>query len=235
MYIELTKRIKYIGLFYFIAITIRYYFVVYEPSFLEVVPDTIRGLLQGISPFVAGIILIYGFKRKLDYRLFSIGKAITILLVFLPVILFVLASLIQTKNISFSLPLLILSSILYGFFEEFGWRGYLQSELNSLRKIYKYLIISVLWYVWHLDFGFDIPHALSYLYVLAGSIGIGYVADKSKSLILPALFHAFFNILLSNNLAEISMPSKILIVMISLACIIGVMIFTKKKENKYVT
>ena len=227
------KRIIYIGLFYIIAITIRYYFVVYEHSFLEVVPDTIRGLLQGISPFVAGIILIYGFKRNLDYSLFSIGKAMTVFLVILPVVLFVLASLVETKNVSFSLPLLILSSILYGFFEEFGWRGYLQSELNSLKRIYKYIIISVLWYVWHLNFGFDIAHALSYLYVLAGSIGIGYVADKSKSLILPALFHAFFNILLSNNLVGISMTSKVLIVLISVASIIWAMIFTRKKENKY--
>ncbi|HHH52394.1 MAG TPA: CPBP family intramembrane metalloprotease [Bacteroidetes bacterium] len=229
------QRIKYVALFYIIAIAIRYYFVVYEPSFLALIPDAIKGLLQGISPFISGIILIYCFKRSLNYSLFSIGIKQTIFLIVLPVVLFVVASLFETETVTISLPLLILSSILYGFFEEFGWRGYLHSELNNIRRMYKYIIISILWYVWHLDFGFDTSHLLSYLYILAGSIGIGYVADKSKSLILPALFHAFFNILLSNSLLSISLKSKIIIVIISIVSIIVVMIFTKKKENKYVT
>jgi membrane protease YdiL (CAAX protease family) len=228
----MTQRIKYIALFYIIAIAIRYYFVVNNPSFMAIIPVTINGLLLGISPLIAGIVLIYGFKRNLDYSLFSIGIKQTIFLVFLPVILFVTASLIETKSTNFLLPLFILSAILYGFFEEFGWRGYLHSELSNLRRVYKYIIVSVLWYIWHLDFGFDISHALSYLYVLAGSIGIGYVADKSKSLILPALFHAFFNIILSNNLVDISMKSRLIVVFISAASIIGVMILAKKKINE---
>lgn len=235
MKIDMVQRIKYVALFYIMAIAIRYYFVVYEPSFLVVIPNTIKGLLQGISPLIAGIVMIYGLKRPLNYSLFSIGIKQTILLIVLPLFLFVIASLIESETVTYSLILFILSSFLYGFFEEFGWRGYLHSELNNLRRVYKYIIISVLWYVWHLDFGFDTAHLLSYLYVLAGSIGIGYVADKSKSLILPALFHAFFNIVLSNSLISISMKSKILIVMISMASIIGVMVITKKKENKYVT
>ncbi len=225
----MTDRIKYIGLFYCIAIGIQYYLVVYNPSFLSVVPDTVKGLLKGVSPFIAGIILIYGFNRNLDYKLFAIGKVMTVSLVVLPVILFLIASLIHTKSVSYSLLVLILSSILYGFFEEFGWRGYLHSELNNLKRIYKYILVSVLWYIWHLDFRFDLSHLISYLYVLAGSIGIGYVADKSKSLILPALFHAFFNILLSEKLVVIPMTSKLIIVVICVASIIGVMIFTKNK------
>ena len=229
------KRIKFISLFYLVALLVRYYFVEIEPAFMASIPYTVKSLLEGISPLLAGSILVFGFKRKLDYSFFSIGKLSTILLLILPAFLFSVVSLIETKSVSYTLPLLVFSSILYGFFEEFGWRGYLQSELNSLRKIYKYITISILWYIWHLDFGFDISHALSYLYILAGSIGIGYVADKSKSLILPALFHAFFNILLSNSVVGISMTSKFLIVITSVASIIWVMIFTKKKENKYLS
>jgi len=232
-YFDMRKRIKYISLFYFIALLVRYYFVKFEPAFMASIPYTIKGLLGGISPILAGSILVYGFKRKLDYSLFSIGKLNTILLIILPALLFSLASLIENKSVSYNLPLLIFASILYGFFEEFGWRGYLQSELGSLRKIYKYFIISVLWYIWHLDFGVDLSHLLSYFYVLAGSVGIGYVADKSKSLVLPALFHAFFNILLSNNIDGISFFSKILIVVICTIIIILTMIRTNRKnENR---
>jgi len=226
------ERIKYISLFYFIALLVRYYFVKFEPAFMASVPYTIKGLLGGISPILAGSVLVYGFKRKLDYSFFSIGKLNTILLIILPPFLFSLASLVENKSVSYTLPLLVFSSILYGFFEEFGWRGYLQSELGKLPKIYKYLIISVLWYIWHLDFGIDLSHLLSYIYVLAGSIGIGYVADKSKSLVLPALFHAFFNILLSNTLDSISFFSKVIIVVFCIIIIIWTMVRTKRKiEN----
>ena len=225
------NRIKYISLFYLIALLVRYYFVVFEPAFLASTPYIIKGLLEGISPIFAGLILVYGFKRRLDYSFFSIGKLNTILLLLLPIFLFLIASLIENKSVTYTLPLIIFSSILYGFFEEFGWRAYLQSELGGLRKIYKYLIISALWYIWHLDFGLDLSHLLSYFYVLAGSIGIGYVADKSKSLVLPALFHAFFNILLSNNLDGISLFSKILIIVICILTIIFTMILANKKRK----
>ena len=230
-YFNMVKNIKYISLFYLIALLVRYYFVKFEPAFLASVPYTIKGLLEGISPILAGSILVYGFKRKLNYSFFSIGKLNTILLIILPSFLFSLVSLIENKSVPYTLPLLVFASILYGFFEEFGWRGYLQSELGKLPKIYKYLIISVLWYVWHLDFGVDLSHLFSYIYVLAGSIGIGYVADKSKSLVLPALFHAFFNILLSNNLESISLLSKILIIVICIIIIIWTMIRTNRKNE----
>ncbi len=134
--------------------------------------------------------------------------------------------------------MMISVSILYGFFEEFGWRGYLQSELSEIKPIYKYLIISLLWYPWHFDFGLDMPHLYSYIFILGGSIGMGYVADKSKSLILPALFHAFSNIIFSNivfkNYIHASFTSTIIIVFICVVAIIGVMIKTGRKNKTHV-
>jgi len=64
------ERIKYISLFYFIALLVRYYFVKFEPAFMASVPYTVKGLLEGISPILAGSVLVYGFKRKLDYSFF---------------------------------------------------------------------------------------------------------------------------------------------------------------------
>ncbi len=229
------KKAGYVAIFYLIAISVRFYIVKVQPDFIAELHPTIIGLLSGISPFVAGIVMVSVFKRKINYRLFSVGKVNTLALTLLPIVLFTIAEYIETGAVTYTLPILISASILYGFLEEFGWRGYLQSELSSMKPIYKYLFISVLWYFWHFDFGLDMPHFYSYLYVLGGSIGMGYVADKSKSLMLPALFHAFSNLIFSNivfskNISA-SFVSTLIVVLISIAAIIGVMLNTRRAKK----
>ncbi len=227
------KKAGYVALFYCIAILVRYYIVIAEPAFIREWHPIITGLLSGISPLIAGLLLIYGFKRRLNYSFFAVGKFNTIALILLPIVLFSFSEYIETGTMTSTLPLMISVSLLYGFFEEFGWRGYLQSELSVVKPIYKYLIISVLWYFWHFDFGLDLSHFFSYLFVLGGSIGMGYVADKSKSLVLPALFHAFSNIIFSNvifkNYIYASFTSTLIIVAVCIVAIIGVMIKTSRQ------
>lgn len=42
--------------------------------------------------------------------------------------------------------------VLYALGEEYGWRGYLQPALESIRLPLRVLLIATLWYVWHLNF-----------------------------------------------------------------------------------
>ncbi len=230
------KKVAYVAIFYVIAISVRFYVVKIEPSFIAQLNTTITGLLSGISPLIGGLIMILVFRRKINYTFFSVGKVNTIVLTVLPIVLFSIAEYIETGKLTYTLPIMISASILYGFFEEFGWRGYLQSELSGLKPIYKYVIISLLWYPWHLDFGLDMAHVYSYIFVLGGSIGMGYVADKSKSLVLPALFHAFSNIIFGNvvfhNNINASLISSIIVVSISVVAIIVIMIKVGREKRK---
>ncbi len=229
------KKVGYIAIFYVIAIAIRFYIVKVQPDFIAALHPIIKGLLSGISPLIGGLVMMCVFKRKINYRLFSVGKLSTIALILLPIVLFAISEYIETGTITYTLPIMISVSILYGFFEEFGWRGYLQSELSNLKPIYKYFIISLLWYPWHLDFGLDMAHFYSYVFILGGSIGMGYVADKSKSLVLPALFHAFSNLIFSNitfnNDIHVSFTSTIIVVAICIVAIIVVMVKTGRKNK----
>ncbi len=188
------RTFLYISIYYVIAMAIRYVFVILKPDFYTHSNPYIQSLLLGISPIIAGIILVYLYKRKNDLQLFSIGFWKTISVITIPLLLFTLAGFYNSKIIDITIIASISTAIVYAIFEEYGWRGYLQTELKAFKPFYKYFIVSVFWYFWHFDFGLDFNHLISYVYVLAGSIGIGFVADKSKSLILPSMLHMIFNV-----------------------------------------
>ena len=160
--------------------------------------------------------------------LFKAGKYQTILALLIPIILFTSTGLLNDKLDFFALKI-VLISILYAIFEEYGWRGYLQTELQGVNRFLKYTIISVLWLGWHLEYDYTI---YGFIITTVGSFGMGYVADKSKSLIYVSLFHALLNILLSAELAYIPFNQKVAIVCISALSIIYFMKFYKKKLVK---
>jgi membrane protease YdiL (CAAX protease family) len=224
------RTVLYILLYYLIAMVLRYYLVIIKPDFFISLNTHLQSLLSGISPLIGGLILVKTLKRPNNLTLFSIGFWKTIFVVTLPILLFFIIGSFNLGKPNYAIALSIVVSILYAIFEEYGWRGYLQSELSEVSAIYKYIIISVLWYFWHLDFGLDLQHLLSYFFVLMGSVGIGYVADKSKSLILPSLFHMFFNILFTNSLVGISFSQKV--ILLSVCTISVVFVMWLRLENR---
>jgi len=233
---EGTKKIGFIAIFYLIAISLKYYITIVKPDFYTNASLFFESVLVGLGPLIGGLVLVKFFKRPNTLEIFKAGYWQTILVVLIPIVLFALVGFINDGKINLYAAKVIAISILYAAFEEYGWRGYLQSELGQFKRIYKYLIISVLWYFWHLEFGFgfSINHFLVYLIILSGSIGIGYVADKSKSLIYAALFHAFMNMFLTENLNEIPSIQKLIIIGISAITIILLMRFKKEKNDSLV-
>jgi len=217
----------YILIYYFIALLLKYYLTIEKPDFYSNSNEYLQGLMSGISPLIAGLVMVYLFKRSNNLTIFSIGIWKTFVLVLIPIILFTLVGFFNIGIFYSSAPFFIGHALIYAILEEYGWRGYLQTELNGLNKSLKYFIISILWYIWHLDLGLDYNHLLSYFFVLIGSIGIGFIADKSKSLIITALFHAFFNLLYLDRLVGLTMTQKIVIIFISSSAII----YTTSKYN----
>ena len=87
--------------------------------------------------------------------------------------------------------------LLYALFEEFGWRGYLQQELQIDNEWIKYGIIGFLWYAWHWDFLGDVTLTGQLFFLVGlifGSLGIGKIAEKTNSILVCATIHALGNI-----------------------------------------
>ena len=209
------KKIGSIAIFYLIAISLRYYIAIIEPDFLSDLSIYLQILALGIGPLIGGLIVVKFLNRPNFLSLFSLGFWKTIAIIAIPVILFSLVGILKTGIPYFTAPKIAATILLYALFEEFGWRGYLQSELSDLKNIYKYLIITVLWFIWHLNFELSINNLLFFLLLFAGSYGIGFMANKSKSLVVAALFHSLSNLMQIELFAEIEFSYKLIIIIIS--------------------
>jgi len=108
------------------------------------------------------------------------------------------------------LPALFLASLflgptingIFGFGEEFGWRGYLLPKLMPLGKLKAYTLLGVIWGLWHAPLivvGFNYPGypflGIVGMVVMTTIIGI-YINEltlRNRSSILAGWIHGAFN------------------------------------------
>jgi uncharacterized protein len=92
--------------------------------------------------------------------------------------------------------------IVITFGEEYGWRGYLQSELFKLGRVRGVLLLGAIWGVWHAPIilmGYNYPDhpflgvALMSLYTMGLGIVLSYAVLKSGSVLLASYLHALAN------------------------------------------
>jgi membrane protease YdiL (CAAX protease family) len=90
-------------------------------------------------------------------------------------------------------------AIVIGFGEEYGWRGYLQTELLKLGRVRGVLLVGVIWGVWHwplILMGFSYPGhpllgiILTVFFTTGLAIVLGYAVLRSGSILLAAYLHA---------------------------------------------
>lgn len=125
----------------------------------------------------------------------------------------------------------VVTFVIYALFEEYGWRGYLQSELTQIGKWSRIFIITVLWFLWHLNFTLSAGNFIFFGILLLGSWGIGEIAIKSNSLLACACFHSAINIL-GANIPQVSGSIKLIVVGISV--IIWVLVLFNKRVGKLI-
>lgn len=99
------------------------------------------------------------------------------------------------------IPAPFLNSI-FGFGEEWGWRGYLLPRLMPLGKWKAYLLLGVIWGLWHaplVAIGFNYPGyplvGILFMIMLTTALGIfiNELTLKYKSSILAGWIHGVFN------------------------------------------
>jgi membrane protease YdiL (CAAX protease family) len=93
-------------------------------------------------------------------------------------------------------------AIVIAFGEEYGWRGYLQSELFKLGRVRGVLLLGVIWGAWHwplILMGYNYPGhpllgvLLMTLYTTGLAVVLGYAVLRSGSVLLSAYLHALNN------------------------------------------
>lgn len=104
------------------------------------------------------------------------------------------------------LTLFNIPTVIMGFGEEFGWRGFLFPLLCRRRPLAGFVAGGLIWFAWHLPLLFIMPgppgftawqHACNAVLLAAGSICtfafFAYVYAKSGTIWVPSLVHAVFN------------------------------------------
>lgn len=112
----------------------------------------------------------------------------------------------NTYTILSTVAWLLMGSVLSftaGFGEEYGWRGYLQSELFKLGRVRGVILLGVIWGIWHWPvvlMGHNFPGhpllglVLQVFYNICLSIVLGYAVLRSGSVLLAAYLHALYNV-----------------------------------------
>jgi membrane protease YdiL (CAAX protease family) len=130
-----------------------------------------------------------------------------------------------------------LSTLIYCYFEEIGWRGYLHDELGNLKEWKRILITGFLWYLWHLSFIHEtgILNNLIFLGILTlGSWGLAKVVEHSKSVLAAAGFHMLINVVMMNSVIRdgLSSSEKLIFLGISLPLFVFILIIWQKNNKR---
>ena len=142
-------------------------------------------LATGLGPAIGALVVMFIFKRKTEYTLLGKSAWKSILTIVIPCIFFGIIG-------GWDLGVTCLFAFAYGLLEEYGWRGFLQYELRNLPVWQYVLIITLMWFLWHLDL--NQRSAMSFfLLLLFASWGIGKVVSDTHSLLLCAAFHGIVN------------------------------------------
>jgi membrane protease YdiL (CAAX protease family) len=201
------NKIFAIVVFYIIAISLRY--LTSNTTILENINSSfLKIVLQGIGPAIGALIALKIFGLKSTYSL--AGRLRPFLLsafifIIIPVVGFAIIGINESKDLTITTNPFIASAklsfyfIIYSILEEIGWRAFLQEQLTFVNKYVKILVIATLWFVWHLNFALTISNLVFFLILLFASWGIGKIGDITKSVLAVGAFHAFYNLISTDN------------------------------------
>ena len=188
---------------------------------------SIAVLFLGLIPTFGLIIGSLLFRKKIEKKEVSIAGnnlRYSIVILSIPIICLTIIGVDNIFGIQMNLfgAFIGIFTMIYAFFEEYGWRGYLQEELLSkFNKWIVYVIVGIIWYAWHWYFlreGNDAKLIMIPI-LIASSAGIGEIAKLTKSILICTAVHGIVNILIiysmiSNQLTPVQ---KIIVLAICLA------------------
>ncbi len=165
-----------------------------------------------------GLVLFYGLQALLNY-VFKFGTLVDIAKLYppgvtagIPPIALLGSSFLNVIIIGPFLGLIIT------FGEEYGWRGFLQSELVHLGRIRGVGLLGIIWGVWHwpiILMGFNYPGQpvlgplLMTGYTVVLSYFLAYAVFKSKGVWTAAYLHALSNQTLAFFMTGVVMPVSV--------------------------
>jgi membrane protease YdiL (CAAX protease family) len=162
-----------------------------------------------------GLVLFYGLQTLLNY-VFKLGTLADITKMYPPGATAAMPH--GALLASYFLNVVIIGpflGLIVTFGEEYGWRGFLQTELVRLGRIRGVGLLGIIWGIWHwpiIWMGYNYPgqpvlgSLLMTAYTVALSYFLAYAVFKSKGVWTAAYLHALNNQAMSFFMAAVVMP-----------------------------
>ncbi len=166
-----------------------------------------------------GLVVFFAFQTWLNY-IFKMGTLVDLKTAFPQV---------ATTNLSPALLMLSIAvntvvigpflGLIIAFGEEFGWRGFLQTELTKLGRVRGVFLLGIIWGIWHwpiIWMGYNYPSQpiLGSLFMVVFCIilayFLGYAVFKSKGIWTAAYLHGLNNQTLSFFVMAVVTPTSVL-------------------------
>lgn len=166
-----------------------------------------------------GLVLFYGLQTALNY-MFKLGQGVDLKTAFPQLAVTNLPA--SALTFLLALQMVIIGpflGLIIAFGEEYGWRGYLQTELTRLGRIRGVFLVGVIWGIWHwpvIWMGYDYPGQpiLGSIAMVVWCILLGYFFSyavfKSHGVWTAAYLHALNNQALSFFALALVTPTSIL-------------------------
>lgn len=220
------NKINYAAIFTFYSIAIILRYATNKTDLLSGISNEfLKIILQAIGPAIGAVVAFTVFKIKPKLSLKGDYKKIAtpfLLYWVFPMVLILGIQYITKGTVSF---LALFAILIYCLLEEIGWRGFLQQELKSLSPMLSILIVSALWFVWHLNFEFTGSNLMFFGILVLGTWGIGKVADSTHSLLAVTAFHS-----LNNIFTEINSTKAMILIVLVLVWVTALVL--RKKQMK---
>ena len=175
-------------------------------------PDVLSctlGIIGTLAPTIASIMLLEekkNFKNIVKFIFKKNEKTFLYVIVFSIILIFNFAFICNyNKEIPFYfiVPLFIYAITFGGGFEELGWRGILQPNLEKKHSfIVSAIITGIIWGLWHIPLqiiqGFVLfdPNFVPFMFgIIMFSIVLAYIYKKTNSIFYCAFLHGLYNTL----------------------------------------
>lgn len=191
-------------------------------------------LLAGFSTLIAGTTGIF-LHKGLSKKITILGKDAqkNMLIVGLPVVAFSIVGLNNNFGVNkwvYGFAYALLNTV-YAFTEEFGWRKYLQNALEGFNENIKYILIGIIWWIWHFRFDSHFDLFIFPLICVGGGFLLGKLADESKSNLPVIAMHTL--IILTINSGNFGKTEIIGIGIVIIGWVIIEQIWKRKKAHNY--
>jgi len=166
-------------------------------------PEEIKGLTQPWGPALAAMAVFYLFPktRSRANSLAGTSWARSALCFFAPILFACIAAAFQSRHFSYKLVYYLVIGGFSTLGEELGWRGFLQGALLPLGRVRAYLLLALMWEVWHFTSHtkgtwHEVVSRLAIIVpaVVVITFALGFLTERTGSVILATAVHEWIDL-----------------------------------------